>query len=371
MKQAVRLLALYAAAGLLVGLTAAWAARLYALAQPWALLGLGLPLVLGGLRLAQVAMGRQVAVQLNHTGPGAGRDSQPAVPGAGRPRLRGGLLQLLPELPGALRLMALGLLVIAAARPQSATRLENLTREGIDLVLSMDVSVSMLSQDLRPNRLEASKEVAMEFIEDRPYDRIALVAYEGEAFTQVPLTTDHRVVLNGVTSLQPGLLEPGTAVGMGLATAINRLKDSDAKSKVVILLTDGESNAGAIAPTDAAQLARLQDIRVYTIGVGTIGKARTPVAKVGNQYEYDWREVKIDEATLKSIAEATGGRYFRATSKAKLTDIYAEIDALEKTRFNVMQYNQKTEEFEVFAGGAILLLLLEFLLRTVFMRSLT
>lgn len=373
MKQTVRLLALYAAAGLPVGLAATWAARHYTLAHPWALLGLVVPLLLGGLRLVQVATGRQVAVQLNHDRPvGASGSSREGAPESakGRPRLRRGLMQLLPEVPGALRLMAMGLLVIAAARPQSATRLENLTREGIDLVLSMDVSVSMLSQDLRPNRLEASKEVAMEFIEDRPYDRIALVAYEGEAFTQVPLTTDHRVVLNGVTSLQPGLLEPGTAVGMGLATAINRLKDSDAKSKVVILLTDGESNAGAIAPTDAAQLARLQDIRVYTIGVGTIGKARTPVAKVGNQYEYDWREVKIDEATLKAIAETTGGRYFRATSKDKLTDIYAEIDALEKTRFNVMQYNQKTEEFEGFVGASIFLLLLEFLLRTVFVRSL-
>lgn len=363
MRRILRLGLVYAVAWAMVAVTAIWTSRHFEFATPWALAALGLAGVPGALRLWRLARGRNVAVQLNHG----------AVHTALRPTRpwRRWAWDSLPELPTALRTLALGLLAIAAARPQSATRLENLTREGIDLVLSMDVSVSMLSQDLRPNRLEASKEVAMEFTADRPNDRIGLVAYEGEAFTQVPLTTDHRVVLNGISSLQPGLLEAGTAIGMGLATAVNRLKESDAKSKVVILLTDGESNAGSIAPADAAQLARLQDIRVYTIGVGTIGKARTPVAKLGNQYQYDWREVQIDETTLRGIAETTGGRYFRATSKDKLQEIYAEIDALEKTRFSVMQYNQKTEEFAGFAAAAVVLLLAEFLLRTLFLRSLT
>jgi len=364
----------------MVAATAIWTSRHFELATPWVLAALGLAWVPGGLRIWRLARGRNVAVQLNHGAVHTAR--HPALPSdparAGRAvrswrrwAWRRWAWDSLPELPTVFRTLALGLLAIAAARPQSATRLENLTREGIDLVLSMDVSVSMLSQDLRPNRLEASKEVAMEFTSDRPNDRIGLVAYEGEAFTQVPLTTDHRVVLNGISSLQPGLLEAGTAIGMGLATAVNRLKESEAKSKVVILLTDGESNAGSIAPADAAQLARLQDIRVYTIGVGTIGKARTPVAKLGNQYQYDWREVQIDETTLRGIAETTGGRYFRATSKGKLKEIYAEIDALEKTRFSVMQYNQKTEEFAGFAAAAVVLLLAEFLLKTLFLRSLT
>lgn len=370
MRRAIRLGLVYAVAWALVAGAAAWTARHFEFAAPWALAALGLAGVPGGVRLWRLARGRNVAVQLNHSAVHTA-PRHPARTGRAAHPWRRWAWDSLPELPTVFRTFALGLLAIAAARPQSATRLENLTREGIDLVLSMDVSVSMLSQDLRPNRLEASKEVAMEFTADRPNDRIALVAYEGEAFTQVPLTTDHRVVLNGISSLQPGLLEAGTAIGMGLATAVNRLQESDAKSKVVILLTDGESNAGSIAPADAAQLARLQDIRVYTIGVGTIGKARTPVAKLGNQYQYDWREVQIDETTLRGIAETTGGRYFRATSKDKLEEIYAEIDALEKTRFSVMQYNQKTEEFAGFAAAAVVLLLAEFLMKTLFLRSLT
>lgn len=278
--------------------------------------------------------------------------------------------QCIPEIPYALRTLTIGLLTIAAARPQSSSSVEDLTREGIDIVLSMDLSASMLSKDFDPNRLEASKEVATSFVNERPNDRIGVVAYEGEAFTQIPLTTDQRVVMNGIGQLQTGLLEGGTAIGMGLATAVNRLKESEAQSKVVILLTDGVNNAGKIEPLDAAQLAKLNDIRVYTIGVGTIGKARSPVAKVGNQFQYDWVEVQIDETVLRNIAKLTGGRYFRATNGDKLADIYTEIDELEKTRFNVLRYNQKTEEFLPYGIAAVLAFILEFLLRQFAIRTL-
>lgn len=278
--------------------------------------------------------------------------------------------QCIPEIPYALRTLTIGLLTIAAARPQSSSSIEDLTREGIDIVLSMDLSASMLSKDFDPNRLEASKTVATDFVNDRPNDRIGVVAYEGEAFTQIPLTTDQRVVMNGIGELQTGLLEGGTAIGMGLATAVNRLKDSEAESKVVILLTDGVNNAGKIEPLDAAQLAKLNDIRVYTIGVGTIGKARSPVAKMGNQFQYDWVEVEIDETILRDIAKLTGGRYFRATNGEKLASIYTEIDELEKTRFNVLRYNQKTEEFLPYGIAAVLAFFIEFLLRQFAIRTL-
>lgn len=278
--------------------------------------------------------------------------------------------QCIPEIPYALRTLTIGLLTIAAARPQSSSSVEDLTREGIDIVLSMDLSASMLSKDFDPNRLEASKTVATDFVNDRPNDRIGVVAYEGEAFTQIPLTTDQRVVMNGIGELQTGLLEGGTAIGMGLATAVNRLKDSEAESKVVILLTDGVNNAGKIEPLDAAQLAKLNDIRVYTIGVGTIGKARSPVAKMGNQFQYDWVEVEIDETILRDIAKLTGGRYFRATNGEKLASIYTEIDELEKTRFNVLRYNQKTEEFLPYGIAAVLAFFIEFLLRQFAIRTL-
>jgi Ca-activated chloride channel family protein len=210
----------------------------------------------------------------------------------------------------------------------------------------------------------------MRFVEERPTDRIGVVAYEGEAFTQIPLTTDQRVVMNGIEQLQTGLLEGGTAIGMGLATAVNRLKASEAESKVVILLTDGVNNSGKIEPLDAAQLAKLNNIRVYTIGVGTIGKARSPVRKVGNTFQYDWIEVEIDEDILRNIAKMTGGRYFRATNEEKLAGIYREIDQLEKTRFNVLRYNQKTEEFLPFGLAAALALLIEFILSQFVIRTL-
>lgn len=331
-----------------------YASRHFELAMPWGLAFAGLAVALVGLRAWRLGTGRYPSAMLN----------LPAERGVG-----GRMLHAVTELPFALRGMALLFLAAAAARPQSSSSIEDLTREGIDIVLALDLSASMLSKDFDPDRLEASKEVAMQFVESRPDDRIGVVAYEGEAFTQVPLTTDQRVVMNGIESLETGLLTGGTAIGMGLATAVTRLRDSEAESKVIILLTDGVNNSGSIEPVDAAQLAKLNNIRVYTIGVGTIGKARSPVAKNGNRYRYDWVEVKIDEDVLRNIARETGGRYFRATNEDKLAAIYDEIDELEKTRFNVLRYNQKTEEFLPFALLAALALAAEFLCRTLFIRS--
>jgi len=279
--------------------------------------------------------------------------------------------QWIPLVPDGMRTLALGLIVLVLARPQSSSSIENMTREGIDIVMAMDASASMLSKDFRPNRLEAAKAVASEFVEDRPFDRVGVVVYEGESFTQVPLTTDHRVVQDGLNALETGRVEGGTAIGMGLATAVNRLRKSDAKSKVVILITDGENNSGQIEPQDAAQLARLESIRVYTVGVGTIGRAKSPVRqRPDGSYIYDWVEVNIDEPTLQSIAQETGGRYFRATSGEKLKEIYTEIDALEKTRFNVFRYNKKTEEFPLVGWLALACLAAEAVLRHLFIRSL-
>jgi len=274
------------------------------------------------------------------------------------------------EWPSALRTAALLGLAVALFRPQTASTIENMTREGIDLVLTMDLSASMLSRDLRPNRLKSAKAVATAFVDSRPFDRIGVVAYEGEAFTQVPITSDHIVVKNGLASLETGQLQGGTAIGTGLAIAVNRLRESEAESKVIVLLTDGENNAGQIEPMDAAQLAQLNGIRVYTIGVGTVGKAKSPVAiRPDGSYKYDWVDVRIDEDVLQGIASLTGARYFRATNASKLKDIYREIDALEKTEFNVLRYQRKSEA----SGGWILLALmglsLEFLLRSSFLKS--
>lgn len=266
-------------------------------------------------------------------------------------------------------LFGLSALVVVTSRPQSSTSYENLTREGINIILAMDVSGSMLSKDFEPNRLESAKVVAEQFIDERPHDRIGVVVYEGESMTQVPLTTDHRVVKNTLREIRTGLLEPGTAIGSGLATAINRLKESEGKSNVVILMTDGVNNAGQIDPIDAAQLATLYGIRVYTIGVGTIGKAKSPVGIRNGQYVYDWVEVEIDEDLMHDIADLTGGKYFRATSRNKLESIYTEIDQLETTRFNVLQYNRKKEEYFGFLLIAVALLFAEFILRHTILRT--
>lgn len=268
------------------------------------------------------------------------------------------LLAFFRHLPFAAGLLGLGLLLMAMARPQSEDNWKDVQREGIDIVIALDISASMLAKDLRPDRLEASKRVAMDFIDGRPNDRIGLVVFEGEAFTQCPITTDHRVLKELFVSARSGLIDGGTAVGNGLATALNRLRESEAKSKVVILLTDGVSNAGTVQPNDAAQIAEQLAIRVYTIGVGTTGKALSPVARYPTgQYRYDYVEVEIDETTMRNMAERTGGKYFRATDERKLKEIYNEIDRLEKTRIKVTEHRSKNEEYFPFVllGGGLLL----------------
>lgn len=267
------------------------------------------------------------------------------------------LLSYFRHLPFAAGVLASGVLLIALARPQSEDNWQDVKREGIDIVIAMDISTSMLARDLKPDRLEASKRVAMEFIDGRPNDRIGLVVYEGEAFTQCPITTDHRVLKELFAEAEPGLIDGGTAVGSGLATALNRLRQSEAKSKVVILLTDGVNNAGTVQPLDAAQIAEQLGVRVYAIGVGTRGKALFPVMRYATgQFRYDYVDVEIDETTLKNIADRTGGKYFRATDEQKLGEIYAEIDRLEKTRIKVTEHRSKNEEYERFVllGGAFL-----------------
>ena len=267
-----------------------------------------------------------------------------------------------------LRALAFGLLVVAMARPQSSLKEENITTEGIDIVLVMDVSGSMLARDFEPNRLEASKEVAANFVSGRPTDRIGLVVFAGESFTQSPLTTDHSVVKKLLAELRDGLVEDGTAIGMGLATAVNRLKESDAKSKVVILLTDGVNNAGFIDPTTATETAISFGVRAYTIGVGTIGKAPYPF-QVGNRTVFQNVDVKIDEDLLKEIAQSTGGQYFRATNKKSLEGIYAEIDELEKTKIEIASIQRLSEEFHPILFLAGLLLLIELLMRYLIVKS--
>lgn len=271
-----------------------------------------------------------------------------------------------------LRLLGIALLIVALARPQSKTNWQNIKTEGIDIVIAMDVSPSMLSKDLKPNRLEASKEVAIDFIDGRPNDRIGLVIFGGESFTQCPLTTDHAVLKNLFQAIQPGALSNGTAIGMGLATAVNRIKDSKAKSKVIILLTDGVNNTGSVSPELAAEIAKPFNIRVYTIGVGTTGMAYSPVnIRPDGEYIFDYVKVDIDEAVLKKISSITNGKYFRAADNYKLKKVYAEIDKLEKTIIEEKKGSKKTELFLFFATTAGILLLLEFLLRYSYFRSAT
>jgi Ca-activated chloride channel family protein len=268
------------------------------------------------------------------------------------------LLGLFRHLPRAAGWAGVACLLLGLARPQSKDSWQDVKREGIDIMITMDISASMLARDLRPDRLEAAKKVAMEFIDGRPNDRMGLVVYEGEAYTQCPLTTDHRVLKELFAGVQSGLIQGGTAIGMGLATAVNRLRESEAKSKVVILLTDGMNNAGTVQPLDAAQIAEQLGIRVYTIGVGTRGKALTPVARYPDgQYRFDMVDVEIDEKMMKQVADMTGGAYFRATDADQLKAIYAEIDQLEKTRIKVTEHSQRKEEYFPFlALGAGLLL---------------
>ena len=267
-----------------------------------------------------------------------------------------------------LRMLAIALILIAMARPQSSSSWQDINTEGIDIVVALDISGSMLAEDLKPNRLEASKNVAVDFIMKRPTDRIGLVVYAGESFTQCPLTTDHDVLKNLFLEIKHGMIEDGTAIGMGLANAINRLKNSEAKSKVVILLTDGSNTTGAIPPLTAADIAKTFGIRVYTVGVGTNGMAPYPMqTPFGIQYQQ--MEVKIDEATLQQIAKTTDGKYFRATDNEKLKEIYLEIDKLEKSKIEVTEYKNKTEEFFPWLLAGIVLLGFEFILRNTWFRA--
>ncbi len=282
--------------------------------------------------------------------------------------LRPSLKQRLSILPFIFKLLAFTLAIIALARPQSTSSGQNVTTEGIDIMMALDISSSMLAEDLKPNRIEAAKKVADDFIGSRPNDRIGLVVFGGESFTQCPLTTDHAVLKNLFSGIQSGLLADGTAIGEGLATAVNRIRNSTAKSKVIILLTDGVNNVGAIAPETAGEIAKTFGIRVYTIGVGTRGMAPYPF-KTPFGIQYQNVEVQIDEEVLQKIAEDTDGRYFRATNTSKLKEIYNSIDKLEKTKIAVTEFRNHTEEFYPWAMGSLLFIILDFtLLFTLFKR---
>jgi Ca-activated chloride channel family protein len=270
----------------------------------------------------------------------------------------------------ALRAAAIALLIIVLARPQKTDKYQNVTTEGIDIILTLDISGSMLARDFKPDRLEASKNVATEFVSGRPYDRMGLVVFSGESFTQCPLTTDHAVLINLMHELQSGMIEDGTAIGNGLATAVNRIKDSEAKSKVIILLTDGVNNRGEIAPATAADIAKTYGIRVYTIGVGSQGMAPYPVqTPYGLQYQN--MPVEIDEAILKEIATKTGGKYFRATDNEKLVQVYAEIDKMEKSKIDVRQFTRKEEKFLLPGIIVFILLGIEILSRITIYKNIT
>ncbi len=267
-----------------------------------------------------------------------------------------------------LKLLLIAVLIVILARPQTTNNWEDKTTEGIDIIIALDISSSMLARDFRPNRLEASKDVAINFISGRENDRMGLVVFSGESFTQCPLTTDHAVLINLFKDIKQGMIEDGTAIGMGLANAVNRLKDSDALSKVIILLTDGVNNMGAIDPITSAQLAQKFGIRVYTVGVGKNGYAPYPVQTMfGIQYQD--MEVKIDEKTLKEIAKITDGKYFRAVNNNKLKQIYKEINKLEKSKIEIKKFSSKNDEFMPFAYLAIALLISILLLRYTILRN--
>lgn len=274
------------------------------------------------------------------------------------------------HLPFILRIITLSMVIIILARPQSSDSWEESDVEGIDIMLATDVSTSMLAMDLKPNRIEAAKEVAAQFVNGRKNDNIGLTIFAGESFTQCPLTIDHAVMLNMLNSVkcdiaQNGIIEDGTAIGMGIANGVSRLKDSKAKSKVIILLTDGSNNSGEISPEAAAEIAKEFGVRIYTVGVGT--NSETAPYPFGDQVVNV--PVEIDEATLKKIAEITNGKYYRATSKESLGEIYSEIDKLERTKLHARQFSAYNEEFQIFAFIALLSLLLEIVLRNTVLRK--
>ncbi len=271
-----------------------------------------------------------------------------------------------------LRFTALFMLIVALARPQIIdVSIQTKKSRGIDIVIAVDVSSSMLAQDLKPNRLEALKEVAKEFVNDRINDRIGLVVYAGESYTKTPVTSDKSIIINSINEIIfDGVIEDGTAIGMGLATSVNRLKNSKAKSKVVILLTDGVNNSGFIDPNTSADLATSFGIKTYTIGLGSNGNARAPIAlNPDGSFRYGLTKVEIDEKLLKEIASKTGGLYFRATDNKKLKEIYDEINKLEKTEVEEFKYSNAKEVYRFFVLAAVILILIEWILKTTFFKS--
>lgn len=296
------------------------------------------------------------------------RQAQFLLPNAeqGRQGWRSRLRQWVPYF----RIASLSLLLLALTRPQRQFAEQNIDAEGIDIMMVMDLSSSMLAKDFTPDRLEASKAVAREFVNKRKHDRIGLVVFAGEAFTQCPLTTDHRVIDQYLANLQCGFLEDGTAIGMGLAIGVNGLKSSNTKSKVIILLTDGVNNRGYIQPVLAAELAKEIGVKIYSIGVGTTGEALSPINRTSNgEYIFGMIPVEIDEDLLRQMSTMTNGRYYRATSQTALKRIYDEIDKLEKTKMNVTVVKRYTELFYGLAAAALLLLVLEFLIQYWIARS--
>ena len=274
------------------------------------------------------------------------------------------------HVPFVLRIAVITLISIALARPQLTNKWSSQSTEGIDIMMALDISGTMLAEDLRPNRLEAAKKVASDFVVARPNDQIGLVVFAGESFTQCPLTTDHAVLVNLFKSVEYGMVEDGTAIGLGLANAVNRMKDSETKSKVIILLTDGSNNRGDIDPQTAAEIAKTYGIRVYTIGVGSYGQARVPVqTPIGKQYIT--MDNEFDETTLRSIAETTGGQYFRAKDNTSLKAIYDQIDQMEKTKLRVREFSKHTENFMPFLYAALICLLLELIIRYFVIRTIS
>ncbi len=290
---------------------------------------------------------------------------------SGMKEIRNSFRQYFRHLIFVLRALAMALLIVILARPQSLGSWKNVSTEGINIVIALDISSSMLAEDLKPDRVEASKTVAMSFIDSRPNDRIGLVVFSGESFTQCPLTNDHAVLKNLFSGIHPGMVQDGTAIGMGLATAISRI-DTIEKSNVIILLTDGVNNQGSIDPLTAAEMARAYKIKVYTVGLGTKGKALAPVARdASGRYQYDYVDVEIDEDVLRKVADITGGKYFRATDTEKLKKIYQEIDRMEKNIIIEKNFTNKKELFFPLALAALILLMLEFLLKNTWLRSVT
>lgn len=272
------------------------------------------------------------------------------------------------HLPFILRLLTISSIIIALARPQVKNVEQTTEGEGIDVMLALDVSGSMTAQDLKPNRLEAAKQVAIDFVNRRPTDRMGIVIFSGESFTQCPLTTDHNVLISSIRSIRNGLLEDGTAIGSGLATSVDRIRNSKAASKIIVLLTDGENNGGLIDPNTAKEIAKTYGIRVYTIGVGTEGFAPQPVQTMGGVTMYQ-QKVSIDEPLLREIAGETGGKYFRATDNASLNEIYTTIDQLEKSKVEIVQNVRYEEKFYPFIALALLLLFLEIIFRYLILRK--